>query len=210
MMTPFLYSCCGHNKDGMRIPSEIYDKEFKIGYQVVLLSDGGWLGKKIEALQMKLGYSASQAQATHVATYVGKQKVSEAVWPKATVRTLESYKGRKVALVRPRFATKQELCDYMNVGRYHIALASNTQLNKYYGVLSLLWWPLHFVCDINWLTDLRWLPFAGNYCSTKEIRAIEDEYPDFSQRRLWKSAGNVVPADYLNGAVFEVVWEEVV
>jgi hypothetical protein len=185
-----------------------YNKDIpKIGYQVLVKQmQNNILSDIIVKTQLKLGYSQKAAEVTHVATYIGKGKISEAVFPRARViDLLEAYRGRYVYIVCPRL-TKSGLEYYHWKGRYHIALASNSQNNLKYGLASLFWWPLNFFTKKNWFVKVKKIPFFGAYCSYKEAVAIREEYPErFFQ---CKPVENVIPADFL-GNDFEVVWEGV-
>jgi len=179
----------------------------KIGYQVLFLPTDKWLPTKIYETQLALGYSNKAASCTHVATYIGKGQVSEAILPSSKESYLaKKYKGRDIVVVRPKFATRKELDLYMQKGRYHIALASNSKLNISYGFMSLLWWPLHFISTKNWLASVKNIPFFGNYCSLKEAKAISEELPDF-WKPLNKPIENVLPADFFDPNLFEIIWE---
>ena len=189
--------------------NKIYTDDIpKIGFQMLFEADG-ISGRLIEKAQKRMGYSDADAKWTHVGTYSGKGKISEAVFPVNKENQIRNkYFGRTCRIVSLKFPNSLVLKHYMSKGRYHIALASNSRLNLKYGALSLLWWQTQIFSMVNWLVDLK-LPFAGQYCSVKEAFSIVEEYPAYFAG-LNKPLENIVPADFANESLFEPVWEGVI
>lgn len=166
--------------------------KIKVG-DVILVASGTTVTVKIQKM---LGYGKT-SKWTHVAGSIGGYDLIEGQLPKSRVCNLQKdyvEKGKEIRVVRKNYVDDND--------RVKVALWWATMNNIPYDKLQLLWFPIA-ACLGKFLLYMRNIFNSQQRLICSEL--IANGFYKAGYNLFNKPAGNVVPADYDNPNLFNVI-----